>query len=135
VRIRGALHVHSTFSHDGTLTIAELGRLYARRGFQFIAIGEHSQDMDAEKVRELVEQSPSASNAGLLIVSGIEFTCSTPGMHILGVGARDVAPDADPLTAARIIREHGGFAVLAHPGRFGWSCPAELLAEIKAVEI
>jgi hypothetical protein len=95
VRTRGELRVYSTFSQDGTLTMPDLGRFYARRGLQFVAIGERSQDLDATKVRELVEQSPSTSNAGLLIVPGIEFTCGTPGVHILRMGARGMAPNAD----------------------------------------
>jgi len=127
--------VHSSFSHDGCLTVAELARFYADRGFQFIAIGEHSQDMDGDKVRALAEQSAAASKPDFLIVPGIEYTCNVPGMHILGVGSLGLAPDAEPLTAARVIRESDGFAVLAHPRRFEWQCPAELARRVDAVEV
>ncbi len=135
MRIRGALHVHSAFSHDGCLTVAELAQFYAERGFHFIAIGEHSQDMDSDKVGALVEQSAAASDGNFLVVPGIEYTCNVPGMHILGVGSLGFAPDSEPLTAARVIRESDGFAVLAHPGRLGWQCPAELARQIDAVEV
>jgi hypothetical protein len=135
VRIRGALHVHSTFSHDGTLSVAELAQFYAQRGFDFIAIGEHSQDMDAQKVRALVEQSSAASHPGFLVIPGIEYTCDVPGMHILGLGALLLAEDPKPLTAVRTIHESDGYAVLAHPRRFGWQCPAKLVSAMDAVEI
>jgi len=135
VRIRGALHVHSSFSHDGSLTVSELARFYAQRGFHFIAMGEHSQDMNAEKVRSLVEQSAAASGGSFLVIPGIEYTCNVPGMHILGVGALSFAPDTEPRTAVRVVRQSGGFAVLAHPRRFGWQCPVELVNEIDAVEV
>lgn len=53
MRVEGALHIHSTFSHDGTFSIAELAGWYAAHGYQFISIGEHSQDLDAPKASEL----------------------------------------------------------------------------------
>jgi len=135
MRIRGALHVHSTMSHDGTLTVAELARFYAQRGFDFIAIGEHSQDMDDRKLRALVEQSAAASHPGFLVIPGIEYTCDVPGMHIFGLGSLLLAEDSRPLTAIHTIHESDGYAVLAHPRRLGWQCPAELVGAIDAVEI
>jgi predicted metal-dependent phosphoesterase TrpH len=41
MRVRGALHVHSKLSHDGTLTISDLVQLYRRNGYQFLALGDH----------------------------------------------------------------------------------------------
>jgi hypothetical protein len=117
------------------MTVAELARFYAARGFNFIAIGEHSQDMNGDKVRALVEQSAAVSKRDFLIVPGIEYTCNVPGMHILGVGSLGLAPDAEPLTAVRVIRESDGFAVLAHPRRLEWQCPPELVRCIDAVEV
>lgn len=135
MRARGALHVHSTFSHDGTLSIAELAAWYRSHGFNFVAMGEHSQDMDLAKVEGLVRECATASDSDFLMVPGIEFTCNIPGMHILGVGVTGLTPESDPIPVARHIREQGGFAVLAHPKRFGWECSEELLRLLHAAEI
>lgn len=135
MHIRGALHVHSTLSHDGSLTVTELAQFYAKRRFQFVAIGEHSQDMDPAKVEALVEESAAASTLNFLVVPGIEYTCDVPGMHIFGLGAVALPSDTRPMTTVRVIHECGGFAVLAHPRRIGWQCPAELLNELDGVEV
>lgn len=135
MQARGALHVHSTFSHDGTLGIAELAAWYRGHGFNFVAMGEHSQDMDQQKVERLVRECEAASGGNFLMVPGIEFTCNIPGMHILGVGVTGLTRESDPVPVARHIREQGGFAVLAHPKRFGWQCADELLHLLHAAEI
>ena len=47
MRAKGALHIHSQLSHDGTLTIAELASWYRGKGYQFLAMGEHAEDLAA----------------------------------------------------------------------------------------
>lgn len=135
VRIKGALHVHSELSHDGLLTIAELAGFYRGHGFDFIAIGEHSQDIGQEKAELLIDSCRKVSSDSFLAIPGIEYTCAIPGMHILGVGAVGVTEDRDPVRACRLIHEYGGWAVLAHPKRFGWTCASEVVKEIDAVEV
>jgi len=43
--LRGDLHVHSVFS-DGSLTIEELASAALRRGYEYLAICDHSQSVD-----------------------------------------------------------------------------------------
>lgn len=134
MRLKGALHVHSTLSHDGTLTIEELAEWYVRRGYQFIAIGEHSQDMSEEKVEILKNQSAQHSGNGFCIIPGIEYTCKG-GIHIFGLGALGLTREMDPVRVAEEIRAQGGLAILAHPYRCNWTCAPELLKVLHAVEI
>jgi len=56
VRVKGALHIHSQLSHDGTMTIAELASWYRGKGYQFLAMGEHAEDLNEAKVQMLVDQ-------------------------------------------------------------------------------
>jgi predicted metal-dependent phosphoesterase TrpH len=132
--IRGALHVHSSLSHDGTLTIAELAQWYRTRGYQFAALGEHSQDMDELKVRALVEQSSENSTSGFCVLPGIEFACKG-GLHIVGIGLTSLFGVAEPAAVIQAIHQHHGYAVLAHPKRNGWKCPLHVVREIDAAEI
>jgi predicted metal-dependent phosphoesterase TrpH len=134
VLIRGALHVHSSLSHDGTLTIAELVRWYSSHGYQFIAMGEHSQDMDQAKLGALVEQSSGNSSSSFSVIPGIEFACKG-GLHIVGIGMTSVFDVFEPAAVIQAIHEHNAYAILAHPDRYHWNCPLHVVREIDAVEI
>jgi hypothetical protein len=134
MRIRGALHVHSKLSHDGTMTIVELASWYKRHGYQFIAIGEHAQDLDEGKRQELCEMSAESSSRDFCVIPGMEFAV-TRTTHIVGLGVSLPVCDKNPLKVVQMIQQHGGFAVLAHPKRMAWECPAELCRALNAVEI
>jgi predicted metal-dependent phosphoesterase TrpH len=134
VLIRGALHVHSSLSHDGTLSIAELAQWYRAHDYQFIALGEHSQDMDQVKLRALVEQSAENSSSGFCIVPGIEFACKGR-VHILGIGITSLLDVFDAVAVTEAIHQLNGYAVLAHPKRNEWKCPPQLVRVVDAAEI
>ena len=56
MRAKGALHIHSQLSHDGALTIAELASWYRGKGYQFLAMGEHAEDLNDAKVQTLIDR-------------------------------------------------------------------------------
>jgi predicted metal-dependent phosphoesterase TrpH len=134
VRIRGALHVHSKHSRDGTMTIAELAQWYGQNGYQFLAMGEHAEDLNEPKVEALREQSAENSNAQFCVIPGIEFA-ATRDIHIVGIGVERLIPEMDSVDVVREIHGQGGFAILAHPKRFGWACPPDVLLAVDAAEI
>lgn len=134
MRIRGALHIHSKLSRDGTLTIKELVHWYRQRGYQFLAMGEHAEDLDEAKVQELREQSIENSNDAFCVIPGIEFAGNND-IHIVGIGAVRLIREKDPVTVVKEIHGQGGLAILAHPKRIGWECPADVLLAVDAVEI
>lgn len=133
MRIKGAIHVHSAFSHDGALPVAELAALYRRNNYQFIAITEHAEDLGGGEIERLREQCASHSSDRFCIIPGVEFSFSA--FHILGIGLLTAQSPPDGIAAVRIIHGGGGIAVLAHPKRFGWKCPVEVLRAVDAVEI
>jgi hypothetical protein len=134
VRIRGALHVHSTLSRDGTMTIAELARYFQQRGYQFLAMGEHAEDLDEAKVQTLGEQSAANSNGQFCVIPGIEFAV-TPQVHLVGIGVTNLIRLENPAYVAAQMRRQGGLSILAHPKRLGWECPAEVLVAVDGAEI
>src|ERR1700736_3831333 len=83
MRTKGALHIHSKLSRDGTMTIAELASWYKQNGYGFIAMGEHAEDLDEAKVEALRQQSLQHSNDEFCVVPGIEFAV-TKTLHIVG---------------------------------------------------
>lgn len=134
MRVKGALHIHSTFSHDGTFSIAELAGRYSARGYQFIAIGEPPQDLNAAKVSKHRGKCAESFSFGFLIIPNIEFS-SEGGLRIFGSAAKRATEEVDPVAVAREIHAQGGFAVLAHPSRNHWARDPELLAVLDAPEI
>lgn len=134
MRIRGALHVHSTLSRDGTMTIAELARYYKGKGYQFLAMGEHAEDLDEAKVQALRDQSIQNSDDQFCVIPGIEFAV-TRQIHIVGIGIVNLIHLENPMYVAGQIGEQGGISILAHPKRLGWDCPPEVLLAMDAAEI
>jgi hypothetical protein len=134
MRIKGALHVHSRLSHDGTMGVAELAHWYRRKAYQFLAIAEHAEDLDDAKVQLLREQAALNSNHRFCVVPGIEFAVSST-VHIVGVGATALIREKDPVMVVQRIHEQGGFAILAHPRRMRWECAPDVLRAVDAAEI
>jgi hypothetical protein len=134
VRIKCALHVHSTFSSDGTLSIAELAGWYRARGYAFLAMAEHAEDLDDGKLGRLVEDCARSSDERFCILPGVEFSLNHD-THILGVGFARRLSERDPSRIAARIHDAGGFSVLAHPRRGGWAFPNRVLRAVDAVEI
>lgn len=133
MHVRGAIHMHSSISHDGTLPVAGLAAWYRRKNYQFIAVTEHAEDLDDGKMQMLREQCDAHSDDRFRIIPGAEF--SFREFHILGIGAVAAAAGMDARAAIKTIHRSGGMAVLAHPKRFGWAFPAEILQAVDAIEI
>ena len=74
------LHLHTNIS-DGDLSPDELVKRCVDVGCSKIAITDHDKINDYSELSELY---------GIPIVNGIEFNCSTRGMHILGYGISDI---------------------------------------------
>ena len=132
--IKGALHVHTDLSHDGKLSMESAVDLFRRRGFHFVFLAEHAEDMDAAKIEEMRRHAAALSAAEFVVIPGLEYSC--PGLvHIVGAGCDRAFDFREPVRVAHEIKSAGGFAVLAHPGRFHWQCDNELIRNVNAVEV
>lgn len=134
MRIKGAIHIHTLASHDGELSLSQITDHYRSRGFQFICITEHSQDMTESKIRMLRQESESLSGENFCVLAGIEYSCKD-ALHIVGVGCLQLLDTSDPVHLVQNIRSAGGFSVLAHPKRIHWRCSPELAANLNAMEV
>jgi len=122
------LHAHTTWS-DGALSMRELCDLYGRRGFDVLAVTDHTTrdpgHVDAENhAHYLAALDAEAARAralyGLLVLPGLELTFdhrdSTRAAHVVAIGLRSfvgVAYGLEPALAA--ARERGAALVAAHP--------------------
>jgi predicted metal-dependent phosphoesterase TrpH len=124
------LHAHTTWS-DGELTPREFVDLYARAGFDVLAVTDHvvhssaNAHLRAETYGAyLAELDAAAERArrryGLLVVPGLELTVQDPDPrragHALGIGLRRfVSVDGGLDAALREARAAGAALIAAHP--------------------
>lgn len=112
--LRGALHLHTTYSHDGTMRTKELADFLRTNGYDFIAITEHSYDVNPDSMACLVSESQELSSHEFLVIPGIEFRCHS-GLDIIDYGVTKTIDSEDPADVINHIKSNGGVAVWAHP--------------------
>jgi hypothetical protein len=121
------LHAHTTWS-DGALSLRELCDLYGSRGFDVLAVTDHTTrdgciqldqfrayleaiDVEGRRARRLYD---------LLVVPGLELTYDDPDPgkagHVVALGLRRFVGVRHGLEIAlRAARAHGAALIAAHP--------------------
>jgi len=107
--IRGDLHVHSEWS-DGTHSIRELAEAAKKRGYEYIAVTDHSQSLKVagglskaelrEKIKEI--RSINRKLSGMTLLAGTELDILPDGSLDIDEG---LLPELDIVVAAI----HSGF--------------------------
>jgi hypothetical protein len=111
-KFRGLLHIHTTCSYDGTVSLPDFVHLVKNRRYDFIILAEHAEDFDDKKMQILVNECSNVSDEAFLVIPGLEFNIS--GIHILGIGIENYFNEPDPEELIRKIHENNGLAILAH---------------------
>jgi predicted metal-dependent phosphoesterase TrpH len=122
------LHAHTTWS-DGSLSMRQLCDLYGRRGFDVLAVTDHTTrgpgHIDAANHAAYLEEIEAEAERaralyGLLVLPGLELTADDPDPtrsgHAVAIGLRSfvgVAFGLEPALAA--ARARGAALVAAHP--------------------
>jgi hypothetical protein len=111
--VKGALHVHTTFS-DGEFSLEELRLMYTALGYRFACLTDHAESFDERKLTRYRAEADSLSDESFRFIPGLEFEC--PGrIHILGLGMTSLLTTREPYQVIRSIEEHGSISVIAHP--------------------
>lgn len=122
------LHAHTTWS-DGAFSVREVCDLYGRRGFDVLAITDHTtrepghvdEHVHADYLAEIEREAERAARLyGLLVLPGLELTYDDPDParagHAVAVGLREFVGVAEGLESAlAAARAHGAALVAAHP--------------------
>ncbi|HLJ85758.1 MAG TPA: hypothetical protein VKZ53_02990 [Candidatus Angelobacter sp.] len=111
--LKGAIHVHSTFS-DGEFTLRELRETFLAEGNHFVCVTDHAQAFDPPKLEAYVRECASLSSDQFLFIPSLEFECYER-MHILGYGITSLIESPDPQEVIQCIERAGGISVIAHP--------------------
>ena len=108
--LKADLHVHSAASPDGRSTVEQIVRQAEQIGLDAVAVCDHDRC------------TPLPEGDTVCLISAAEIT--TTAGHLLGLflespidisALRSDEGLADPERAVRVIHEHGGLAVWAHP--------------------
>ena len=118
--MKGAIHIHSTYS-DGDLTLAEIRAVYRAAGCRFVAMTDHAEAFNLDRVRAYVAECEALSTPDLQLIPGLEFGCEKR-LHVLGLGVTDLAVGRDPVEVFAHIERAAGVSVIAHPhhDHFAW---------------
>lgn len=116
--VRAAVHVHSDWSYDGQMSLDDVSRLLAGRGYDAVFMCEHDRGFTGRRKREYDAACADASAGGPLLVPGIEYADPEDRIHLPvwgvdaflgeGIATRDVLVEAARFEA---------LAVIAHPRR------------------
>jgi hypothetical protein len=126
MRIRAAAHIHSEWSYDASWPLEKLSRSFRRLGYDALLMTEHDRGYDAAKwaayraaCREATSAARDRAGAnGALLIPGMEYSDPSNTIHILTWGIEAFLGDnLETPELLRKVRESGGVAVMAHPGR------------------
>jgi hypothetical protein len=105
------------------------------RRIDAVLLSEHEETgWTPARYSKYVLQCRAASTRGVQLIPGIEF--SQDGFHVLCYGLQHFPPR--PSTAAQLaaaVHAQGCRLCLAHPAKYRWRHPAELVAAADAVEV
>ncbi|HJZ74994.1 MAG TPA: hypothetical protein VKE51_24835 [Vicinamibacterales bacterium] len=111
--LRGALHIHSTYS-DGEFTLAELRELFIASGCAFSCVTDHADWFDDDRLIAYRDECGRLSDQRFQFIAGLEYGC-VDRMHVLGYGVTIPVASTQPEAVIRHIQANGGIAVIAHP--------------------
>jgi hypothetical protein len=119
--VLGTFHFHSTYSHDGRSTLAEVVAGLQGRGFGFCIMTEHFEDFTPSKFQSYLEETQALTRtSGFVLVPGLE-------VNLEGIDTI-LFPVTEFGMVERFAKQHGSeniFSVLAHPSKY----PAEKVAQ------
>lgn len=133
-KFRGLIHIHTTYSYDGTLSLPDLIHLVKIRRYDFIQLTEHAEDFDDKKMQNLVDECGKATNENFLVIPGLEFNIND-SIHILGIGINKYIHERDPEILIQKIHDNSGIAILAHTADYKKVIPYAQLKDVDFIEI
>jgi hypothetical protein len=117
-KVKAAFHVHSEWSYDAKLSLAELAKLFGDHNYDAVFMCEHDRGFSAERLCEYEAACQQTSLAGPLIIPGIEYADPEDRVHVPVWGTTGFLGEGVPTARLlELVRDQGGVSVLAHPRR------------------
>lgn len=134
MKYTGYLHVHSTYSYDGSVPLSEIVALLHAAGHSFVCMSEHTDTLTTETAAAFVAACREHTTADFVVVPGFEVPYGRA--HLLALGATTL-PSTSIGTDAELDawRRAAPLFLLAHPVRNHFVVPSELAALLDGVEV
>jgi hypothetical protein len=118
-RIRVAVHVHTSWSFDGTASLGRIAAAFHRRGYDAVLLADHCQSVSPEQWPEYRAACAELSTHRLVLVPGLEYRDADNVVHLptWGQGLPHLGDEVEVATLLADVSALGGAAILAHPGR------------------
>jgi predicted metal-dependent phosphoesterase TrpH len=102
------LHIHTTYSMDGTASVREVLESAVRAGLDVIAVTDHNEVRGALEAREL------CASYGVEVIPGVEV--STRDGHLVALFVEQNIPKGmSAIDTLLLIRDMGGLGIAPHP--------------------
>lgn len=102
---KGAIHLHTNYSHDGTGVVPELLLAASKSDLNFVIVTDHN-NLNAKQYE--------GYNQGVLLIAGTEI--STPYGHFLALDIDETLKETEKSDYFfKRIKSKGGFSIIAHP--------------------
>lgn len=134
-KLNGVLHLHTTYSYDGKLSLDELKGFLVEHNVQFALITEHTDEMTKDAGEEFIAACREKSDERIVLVPGFEVPYG--GRHILMVGAHRFVRGGIDNTSddIREWRNAVELAVFAHPHRNDFSVDRTMEEILDGIEV
>lgn len=132
----GAIHIHSSYSHDSSDTLETLHARCLERGIRFLGMSDHAEDFNEQIFEEYRQHCASVSDGNVKIIPGLEFRfAGLKGMHLFALDLKEWIDPQTPEEFFEQSRDNATLTVLAHPVLPKYSIPDVVLNQVDAIEV
>jgi hypothetical protein len=115
MKIKGVIHVHSTYSYDGKESLQSLRDFLTKKDIAFCCLTEHTDQMTLEQAQLFVQECKMLSTSQFVFIPGFEVPYGKAHMLLLGTEVF-LGQNAD----AQMLKtwsNASALTILAHPVR------------------
>jgi len=133
MKVTGVIHMHSTHSYDGKLSLSELKAFLIDKGVQFACMTEHTDYLDRAAADKFVTECRDLSDDRFIFVPGFEVPYGRA--HVLHIGATEFVCTFANAAQLKLWRKVSPLVVLAHPVRNQYKVDETLKGVIDGIEV
>ena len=135
MKLRGSYHTHSRYSHDGVFTLEELKRSFREKGYDFVIMTEHAEDLTTDSYETFYKECETLSDDSFLFIPGLEVPYE--GRVHVGCFPSASTYDRVPLYHEGItyMRNHGAISIFHHPSKQGYYMNETFRTLLDGIEI
>lgn len=133
MKVKGVIHIHSTYSYDGKESLQSLRDFLMAKGIHFCCLTEHTDKMTVEEARVFVQECKSLSGSQFLFIPGYEVPYNKA--HILLIGAEVFLGQYADATLLQTWSSKSALTVLAHPVRNRFKVDTVMEGVLDGIEI